>query len=848
VLLAGVFGMLAGGDSRDAAAADLSEAFTLFHAGKYDECIAATSATIEQGDFSEDWRILQIEAQLALGRYADAADTLKAALERYASSVRIRWVGVDVLRDNGQSEQAEKMLVEIEDLVSSQSWRYRDPANRVALGRFFLYRGADAKQVLDELYGRVKKEYTQLPDAWIASGDLALEKHDFGLAAEQYEQALKLDPFNPDVHFGLALAYAPSDSEQAEAALGTALEKNSNHVDSLLELVDGHIDAERYDEAEKLIQRILEVNGRHPRAWAYRAVIAHLEGDIPRERECRNKALATWTDNPHVDHLIGKKLSQKYRFAEGSAYQRQALAFKADFLPAKAQLCQDLLRLGDELEGWKLADEVFEQDNYDVVAHNLTTLRDRLTKYRTLKAHGFNVRMEAKEAAIYGDRVLELLRRAKEHLVARYEVALEEPIYVEIFPHQQDFAIRTFGLPGGAGFLGVCFGRVITMNSPASQGNSPSNWEAVLWHEFCHVVTLTKTNNKMPRWLSEGISVYEEGQAKRSWGQSMNPQYREMVLGGELTPVSQLSGAFLQPKSALHLQFAYYESSLVVEYLVEKYGLETLKRILVDLSVGMPINDSIQRYAGSIELLDEEFAAYAKNRAEDLAPKADFEKPESLAITDVEAVAEWIEDHPDSIPGLLVYARLLMAQEDWEAAKKPLQKMVELYPDYAGADSPLRLLAVVHRELGETDQERAVLNQLARLDSDAVTEYLRLLELCTAAGDWQQTIELAEATIAVNPLIRAPHRYLAEAAEKTGDDARALAGLSALLEMDPFDPAETHFRVAKLLEKQGDTASAKRHLLQSLEEAPRYRDAQRMLLELIEERAGRERSGGGESK
>ena len=50
----------------------------------------------------------------------------------------------------------------------------------------------------------------------------------------------------------------------------------------------------------------------------------------------------------------------------------------------------------------------------------------------------------------------------------------------------------------------------------------------------------------------------------------MNPQYREMILGGEMTPVSQLSSAFLAPKTPLHLQFAYFESSLVVEYLVEQ--------------------------------------------------------------------------------------------------------------------------------------------------------------------------------------------------------------------------------------------------------------------------------------
>src|SRR5439155_4177413 len=183
------------------------------------------------------------------------------------------------------------------------------------------------------------------------------------------------------------------------------------------------------------------------------------------------------------------------------------------FLPAKMQLAQDLLRLGEETEGWKLADDVYRADEYSVVAHNLATLQENLSQFRTLEAEGFVVRMDAREAEIYGRRVLDLLQRAKSVLCAKYEVTLERPIIVELFPRQQDFAIRTFGLPGGAGFLGVCFGTVITANSPASQTASPSCWEATLWHEFCHAVTLNKTSNKMPRWLSEGISVYEERQA-----------------------------------------------------------------------------------------------------------------------------------------------------------------------------------------------------------------------------------------------------------------------------------------------------------------------------------------------
>ena len=115
----------------------------------------------------------------------------------------------------------------------------------------------------------------------------------------------------------------------------------------------------------------------------------------------------------------------------------------------------------------------------------------------------------------------------------------------------------------------------------------------MLWHELCHTVTLTKTHNKMPRWLSEGISVYEEGQQDPSWSRALNPRFREMILGDDLTPLSRLSGAFLAPKSAAHLQFAYYESALAVEFLVQTAGLPALKGILDDLGAG----DDDQRFA-----------------------------------------------------------------------------------------------------------------------------------------------------------------------------------------------------------------------------------------------------------
>ena len=165
------------------------------------------------------------------------------------------------------------------------------------------------------------------------------------------QEAAKNIPNDPDVQFGLAAALASSQSQRSALALAKALELNRNHIPSLLLKVDQSVDSERYTEAEQSLQRILSINPRQPDAWAYRSLLAHLTNDPKGEAAFRAASLSSWPENPAVDHLIGRELSQKYRFKEGAAYQRRALKFDAKYLPAQIQLCQDLLRLGEEEAG-----------------------------------------------------------------------------------------------------------------------------------------------------------------------------------------------------------------------------------------------------------------------------------------------------------------------------------------------------------------------------------------------------------------------------------------------------------------------------------------------------------------
>ena len=108
------------------------------------------------------------------------------------------------------------------------------------------------------------------------------------------------------------------------------------------------------------------------------------------------------------------------------------------------------------------------------------------------------------------------------------------------------------------------------------------------------------------------------------------------------------------------------------------------------------------------------------------------------------------------------------------------------------------------------------------------------MELDSAAKDWNGATRNANRFLAVNPLVPQPYRCLARASEALGRDPQAIQAYRTLLLLDPPDPAEMHYQLARLLHKTGDPG-AKRQVLQALEEAPRFRDAHRLLLRMVED-------------
>jgi len=816
-----------------------SEIRALYNSGQYAAALTNATAAIQN---APSWNPakpplhrLRIDAAWAIGSRDTAIVAARTLRQKTPDDLQnlVRLHGM--LRDTGASEEAAELLADIDQRGRALDPKEASGSELTALGTAALALGADPKAILSTCFMPARKKAPGHLPAHLAAAELALEKRDFALAANVLREARKIIGDDPAILHGLARAWFPSEREKALGFVDTILASNKNHVASLLLRLEDAYDKDDWKNAEAFLERALAVNAKHPPSHTWKSVLALARFDHKTAEAARKRALELAPGDARIDHLIGRKISQKRRFTEGLKHQKLALELQPNDLNARAEMGQDLLRLGREDEAWEIIREVHERDKYNVVAYNLMILHDHLKHFETLETEHFIIRMTPHEAAIYGEQVKGLLEQARRSLCKRYGYEFDEEangkIVIEFFPDQQDFAIRTLGMPGGMGLLGACFGRVITMNSPGSLGAGESNWASTLWHEFCHAVTLGATDNRMPRWLTEGFSVYEEGLRDETCRRRLTPKYRRLIQERGLIPLDQLSGALTDFETPDTIAYAYFQSGWLVEFLMERLDEKQLHQVLDEILKGQTIELALETPLAPVDEWWPAFEGMVSNRVAAFHSDVDWTQPEegSPLFTDPAAVAEFAKDNPTNIWALTYVAAHAIgkaeSEADWQEALEYAEELKHLYPQNPEA---LRFLVRIHNERGDAAAEKEALVNLLESDADDPDASLRLLELASEQEDWPAVLRAGNRQLDINPLLRVPHRTLGRAYEAAGQPEQAVAAYQRLLRLRPANPANVHFRLSGLVP---DQAEQERHLLQALEEAPRFRKAYQRLLE-----------------
>jgi len=809
--------------------ADLSTVEESMRVGDYEKAIELAQQQVDKKTWNEAWPRLLATNLMTVGKYSDALTVYKASQERFSDSLRLRLLGHKILLENNLTLEAKPALDDLTLQIQRSPWKFSTKSELVPLGEFFLLQGEEPKQVLKLCYDQALKSDPKNLEAIKAIASMALDKSDTKVAAEAIQKGLKLTQNDPDLLVLAAETWSNSDRAKSREYLQQALDINPKHLRALRMLAESLMDSESYTQAIEVLSKAQTVNPNDPQMWALRAAIAHLQGNYADEGNFRSKALSLRKLNPQVDHKIGKHLSMHYRFAEGAQYQQRALAMDKDFRNAKTQLAQDLLRLGREQEGWDMVQQARQADPYHVTTYNLQLLKGELEKYTSIEVPGFIIRMDATEAKVFGEQVAELLQEARNVLGEKYKYRAQEPIIVELFAKQRDFAVRTFGLPGGEGFLGVCFGNVITANSPSAL-NVDHNWKSVLWHEYCHVITLNLTENKMPRWLSEGISVYEEKLRRSNWGEPPNPLYVHWLRQGEFEPPSRMSRMFLAPKSPQHLQYAYFVASIVVEFWTEEFGHEGLLKLLADLKDGLPITEAIARRTGSVEGLDQAFEKHAKALGQSIGTTLEFEP-----IPKETPLQEWLKEHPGSYQAQHTQLDEQIRKMDWTQSLLQAQQLYEAWPNDPSASSALTKLAMIHRQMGNTSSEKEALIQVVNLDPHTTEPLNRLISIEQEVGNWDAVASYCRSMLEIQPMKTSILELLANAGQNLNQPQEVIRSLQALSNLQPVDPADLEYRLAIAYDQTGKNQElALRHCLKALEESPRFGKALELLIRLHE--------------
>lgn len=770
------------------------------------------------------------------GHYQEAEVLLKKRAPD--TDPRVLRILLDLAKRKGKQGEVERYAQRLLQLYREGELKSSETIAQAAYAAWQLERWKEANR----LFLEASQEHPPPQAMFVDWGNLYLEKYNAAEAESIFRDAIRaqVEKGKPELgaaYVGLARALRAQSKMGSDDALTKTLEFNPRSLEALTVYASMALEGERWEEARSWIRKGLSLNSSYLPLLELESVFYYLRGETDHFEEMQERILRINPRNGDLFEKLGEMAVVRRRLEEAVGFYRESLRRNPRQWSALASLGINLLRLGNESEGKHALEQAYVNDPYNVWTVNTLRLLDSLDRFAQYETAHFSIRLHSKEAEVLRPYVEELVERCLATLERKYGHRVSGKYFLELYRNHEDLAVRALGLPG-LGALGATFGRIVAMDSPSARPKGRFHWGSTLWHEVAHVVTLSLSRHKVPRWFTEGISIMEERQAAPGWGQSLTLGFLEAYKRDQLLPLADLNSGFVRAKSARQIENSYYQAGWVCQFLASRYGFEKIPAMLIAFGEGKGTEAVFDEVLGSsLEEIDGQFKQEVDRVLQPVLPRVDSAVLTSVSVPgqepDPEVLLQELKKNPENYFLNLHLGKTLHALGRGEEAISYLEKALRLFPQFAGRESPYSLLSQIHLQRGDRDRATEVLRRWWKTTPRDAANALKLASLLLEAKQVEEAIGYLKEIVYLDPLEPAVHNRLGDLYLKTGRAEEAVREFRVLQSLAPVDLASARYRLAEALYQCGRIEDARREVLLSLEVTPGYEQAQKLLLKLV---------------
>jgi tetratricopeptide (TPR) repeat protein len=338
------------------------------------------------------------------------------------------------------------------------------------------------------------------------------------------------------------------------------------------------------------------------------------------------------------------------------------------------------------------------------------------------------------------------------------------------------------------------------------------------------------SKNRLPRWLSEGISVWEERRAQPEWGREMDLAFAQAINDEKVLKLKVLNEGFSDPRL---ISLSYYQASLVVDHIVDTYGEPALRNFIRAYGDGLETEAAVKEALGvSLDQLQTGFderleKQYATLRKSLQTPKFDG-KP---TLDDMKKMAD---SNPESFAVQMQLGMALHQAKDPKGAIQALERAAKLAPTATGENNPHKMIAAIATEMKDEPRTIQALETVVRTDAADIEAARQLAKLLEPLGDAKRSEDAYRRVVGIDPFDRDAQSAYGRLALKRKDNDTAQRAFRAVLATNPPDRAQAHVDLAEAYVSAGKLPDAKKEILSALEIAPSFERAQDLLLKVVE--------------